>query len=222
MDRACVLIVEDDVALADALARALGRGYETLVAHRGVEALRLAAEHHVDLILLDLNLPDLDGIEVAERLADHPADIVMLTARSDVPSRVRGLYAGAADYVSKPFDMDELLARVFARLRGHSRPAVVRWGPLEYSLEDRACTVDGVAVELTATELELLGLLLEHQGRVFARTTLEERLYADERPVSNALEALVSRLRKKLADAGADGVIDTVRGLGYVVRPHAP
>ena len=146
----------------------------------------------------------------------------MLTARSDVPSRVRGLYAGADDYVSKPFDMDELLARVFARLRGRSQPTVVRWGPIAYALEDRSCTVDGVGVELTATELELLGLLLEHQGRVFTRATLEERLYAHERPLSNALEALVSRLRKKLADAGADGVIDTVRGLGYVVRPHVP
>jgi len=217
MLRPKVLIVEDDVALAEALARAIGREYETVVAHTGGDALA-AARDDVDLILLDLNLPDMDGIDVAQQLAAHAADIVMLTARSDVASRVRGLYAGADDYVSKPFAMDELLARIFARLRGRTRAAGFRHGSLALDVEGRACTVAGVAVALTAQEFELLHALLERQGRVFVKGELEGRLFADAPPASNALEVVVSRLRKKLAEAGAEGVIDTVRGLGYVVR----
>jgi DNA-binding response OmpR family regulator len=217
MQRAKVLIVEDDVGLAEALARAIGREHETVVAHTGGDALALARDD-VDLILLDLNLPDMDGIDVAQRLAGHAADIVMVTARSDVASRVRGLYAGADDYVSKPFAMDELLARIFARLRGRSRSTGLRHGSLELDAEGRVCTVDGVAVPLTGQEFELLLALLERQGRVFAKGELEGRLFAGAPLASNALEVVVSRLRKKLAEAGADGVIDTVRGLGYVVR----
>lgn len=221
MQRPKVLIVEDDVALAEALALAIGRTYDTEVAHTGGDALALAGAD-VDLILLDLNLPDMDGIDVAQQLVGHDADIVMLTARSDVASRVRGLYAGADDYVSKPFAMDELLARIFARLRGRSRTADIRHGSLALDVEGRACTVAGVAVPLTAQEFELLHALLERQGRVFAKGELEARLFADASPASNALEVVVSRLRKKLADAGAEGVIDTVRGLGYVVRASPP
>lgn len=217
MQRPKVLIVEDDVALAEALARAIGREYDAVVAHTGGEALALARDD-VDLILLDLNLPDMDGIDVAQQLAAHAADIVMLTARSDVASRVRGLYAGADDYVSKPFAMDELLARIFARLRRRSRATGVGHGSLVLDVEGRACTVGGVAVPLTAQEFELLHALLERQGRVFAKGELEDHLFADAAPASNALEVVVSRLRKKLAEAGAPGVIDTVRGLGYVVR----
>ncbi len=221
MQRPKVLIVEDDVALAEALARAIGHTYDTAVAHTGGDALALAGAD-VDLILLDLNLPDMDGIDVAQQLAGHDADIVMLTARSDVASRVRGLYAGADDYVSKPFAMDELLARIFARLRGRSRTADVRHGSLALDVEGRACTVAGVAVPLTPQEFELLHALLERQGRVFAKGELEGRLFAGTVLASNALEVVVSRLRKKLADAGAEGVIDTVRGLGYVVRASPP
>lgn len=217
MQRLKVLIVEDDVALAEALARAIGHAYDTVVAHTGIDALALARDD-VDLILLDLNLPDMDGIDVAQQLAAHAADIVMLTARSDVASRVRGLYAGADDYVSKPFAMDELLARIFARLRRRARTADVRHGSLVLDVEGRACTVAGVAVPLTAQEFELLHALLARQGRVFVKGELEEHLFADALPASNALEVLVSRLRKKLAEAGAPGVIDTVRGLGYLVR----
>ena len=217
MQRPKVLIVEDDVALAEALARAVGREYDTVVAHTGGDALALARDD-VDLILLDLNLPDMDGIDVAEQLRAHAADLIMLTARSDVASRVRGLYAGADDYVSKPFAMDELLARIFARLRGRTSAADVRHGSLVLDVEGHTCTVAGHAVALTAQEFELLHALLERQGRVFARAELERRLFADAPPASNALEVVVSRLRKKLAQAGAEGVIDTVRGLGYVVR----
>ena len=217
MQRAKVLIVEDDVGWAEALARAIGREYDTAVAHTGGEALALARDG-IDLILLDLNLPDMDGIDVAQQLVAHAADIVMLTARSDVASRVRGLYAGADDYVSKPFAMDELLARIFARLRRRARATGVRHGSLELDAEGRSCTFAGARVPLTAQEFDLLHVLLERQGRVFGRGELERRLFADAPLASNALEVVMSRLRKKLADSGARGVIDTVRGVGYVVR----
>jgi DNA-binding response OmpR family regulator len=218
MDPARILIVEDDPALAAALAEELGRAYEVAVVHGGRDALARAARERFDLVLLDLNLPDIDGLEVAEALADGDAEIVMLTARGDVASRVQGLYAGASDYLAKPFDMPELVARVYARLRARSQGRVHRWGPLELSAGEGVCRVDGRPVELTAQERTLLELLLANQGRVYGKATLEERLYPLAPPASNALEALVSRLRKKLAAAGAEGVIRTIRGLGYVVR----
>lgn len=218
MERERILIVEDDLRLADALQRELGRGYDTVVVNSGREALFRAETERFDLIVLDLGLPDLDGLEVAEQLAGNDADILMLTARSDVASRVRGLYAGAADYVPKPFDMQELLARVYARLRTRAREATSEWGPLTLSTAERSCRVDGDHLDLSAQEFQLLALLVENQGRVFSRTTLEERLYPQEPPASNAIEVLVSRLRRKLAGAGVADAIQTVRGLGYVVR----
>ncbi len=218
MHRASVLIVEDDVRLADVLASELGRGYDTAVAHSGEQALLLVATRRFDLVLLDLNLPDMDGIAVAEQLEGNVADVIMLTSRSDVASRVRGLYAGAADYVSKPFDMEELLARVYARIRARSRAGLHRWGALTLSTTDRGCHVDGDRVDLSAQEYHLLQLMVENPGRVFSKDTLEDRLYPEETLASNAVEALVSRVRKKLAAAGLARMIETIRGLGYVVR----
>jgi DNA-binding response OmpR family regulator len=216
-----VLIVEDDPRLAEVLACELGRGYDTVVAHTGRDALFLAETERFALVLLDLSLPDMDGLDVAEQLEGNPADILMLTARSDLASRVRGLYAGAADYISKPFQMEELLARVFARIRARerARAEVVQWGGLTLSTVDRTCRVDGAWLELTAHEYHLLALLLENQGRVFTKDTLIERLYDGADAGPNAVEATVSRVRRKLAAAGAGSVVETVRGLGYLVRP---
>jgi DNA-binding response OmpR family regulator len=220
--RGRILIVEDDERLADALARELARAYETVVVDTGKAALLMAETQRFDLVLLDLNLPDMDGIDVATQLETNPAEVIMLTARSDVASRVRGLYAGAADYVSKPFDMEELLARIYARMRTRIPSGQVQWGPLELSLVDRSCFVDGERVELSAQEYHLLALMLAHPDRVFSKPTLEERLYADQKLDSNAIEVLVSRVRKKLATAGLDRMIETIRGLGYVVRGEGP
>lgn len=223
VDRARILIVEDDPMLLDALSDALSRSYDTLRATTGGEALDLAEREHIDLLVLDLNLPDMDGLDVARRLAGDtgaPFGILMLTARADVSNRVAGLYAGASDYVAKPFDMDELLARVHAQLRRTAAAATVTWSGLALSLADHVCTVDGVEVTLSSSEARLLALLLTQQGRVFSRAELEAQLYRSEAPASNAIEVLVSRLRSRLADAGVKGVVETVRGLGYVVRPH--
>lgn len=225
VDRPRILIVEDDPKLLDALDDALSSSYATLRATTGSEALDVAAREHIDLLVLDLNLPDMDGLDVARRLsggAGAPFGILMLTARADVANRVAGLYAGASDYVAKPFDMDELLARVHAQLRRNAAATTVAWHGLVMSLADHACSVDGVDVPLSASEAKLLALMLTNQGRVFSRLELEAQLYRNEPPASNAIEAHVSRLRSRLADAGLRGVVETVRGFGYVVRPQRP
>ena len=213
-----ILVVEDDRNLGTVLVRELGRAYQVEWVEAGLEALERARNETYDLIILDLNLPDVDGIFVAEQLAGGPAGIVMLTARADVRSRVEGLYAGAADYVSKPFDMQELLARVYAQLRQRTQEGVYRAGSIELNMDERTCHVEGELVPLSAQEFRLLALLMESRGRVFSKNTLEDRLYDVEGPASNAIEALVSRVRAKLSDAGVDDAIETLRGLGYVIR----
>ena len=218
MDRKRILIVEDDRALAQVLEDELQRAYDTCVAHTGRQALVLAASEPFDLVVLDLNLPDMDGIEVAEQLQRTAVRILMLTARADVQSRVIGLYAGASDYVAKPFDMHELLARIYAQLRRPGASEGYAWGPIVVSERERACLIDGQPLPLTRREFELLTLLLANTGRVYTRATLEERLYDHDGPGSNALEVLVSRLRSKLAASGVERVVETVRGVGYVVR----
>ena len=222
VERERILIVEDDPQLARALEAELLRVYDAVVVATGREALTRAETEAFDLILPDLGLPDMDGLDVAAELKDNPASILMLTARADVRSRVAGLYIGADDYLAKPFDMQELLARVYAQMRRRARPDVYTAGPLSLSLVDRTCTVDGRLLELTAHEFNLLALFLANQGRVFSKHTIEDRLYKESTPTSNAVEALVSRLRGKLADAGVTDLIETVRGLGYVTREREP
>ena len=221
LDRERILIVEDDQGLAAALDTELRRAYETEVAHTGHGALAAFAERPFDLVVLDLNLPDMDGIKVAEQLREHDTTILMLTARADVHSRVVGLYAGASDYMAKPFDMQELLARVYAQLRRRGRERVLTLGPIALSLADQVCTVNGEELPLTALEFRLLTILMGNLGRVFPKATIEERLYEDRVPSSNAVEVLVSRLRAKLEATGVGDVIVNVRGLGYVVRDPA-
>ncbi len=218
MDRERILIVEDDQGLAAALDAELRRAYETEVAHTGGAALAAFVKRPFDLVVLDLNLPDMDGLAVAEQLREHDTTILMLTARADVHSRVVGLYAGASDYMAKPFDMQELLARVYAQLRRRGRDRIVTVGPLALSLADQVCTVNGEEVSLTALEFRLLTILMGHPGRVFPKAAIEERLYEERVPNSNAVEVLVSRVRAKLEETGVGGVIVNVRGLGYVIR----
>lgn len=216
-----ILVIEDDAELLGLLREQL-----SLVGHRvegvvtGGEGLFLAEEEPFDLIVLDLNLPDMDGIEIAERLQGGAGPpILMLTARGDVDSRVNGLYAGASDYVTKPFSVPELVARIHARLRERGehgeRP---RYGDLELFPEASAVRVGADELQLPEREFELLRLFVENQGRVFSREDLEHRLYGDRMPGSNTVEVFVHNLRKKLAGLGVDGVIRTVRGKGYLLR----
>ncbi|AEB12675.1 response regulator transcription factor [Marinithermus hydrothermalis] len=216
-----LLIVEDDPRLARLLVNELAAaGYAPSAVHTGSDALAKLEEEAFELVILDLNLPDLDGLEVAHRVAGQKdTSILMLTARGDVESRVQGLYAGASDYVTKPFSLKELLARVHARLRERKRHEdVIRVGTLELDRVKRQCRVDGAVVPLTAREYALLELLLVNRGRIFSKEELEDRLYGMDLPASNTIEVFISNLRRKLAARGVQGLITTVRGMGYVVR----
>lgn len=216
-----ILVVEDDKRLAKLLEQELGHeGYQVEAVHTGTDAL-LRGEDDFALIILDLNLPDIDGIEVAERFKGRAeASILMLTARGDVASRVEGLYAGASDYLTKPFSVQELLARVHVRLRERLKAAdTLVYDELELDLQRRQCSVKGAALDLTAQEFRLLELLLSAQGRIFSKEDLEDRLYGvDALPGSNTIEVFISNVRKKLMQAGLKDLIRTVRGMGYVIR----
>lgn len=219
--KARILVVEDDLKLAQLLVSELGQAdYKVVAVHTGTDALVQTESGRFDLVILDLNLPDLDGIEVAERLTrGAPANILMLTARGDVKSRVEGLYAGASDYLTKPFSVQELLARVHVRLRSRQADLqVIEYGALSLEPQSGSCYANGELLALTAQEFKVLLLLLEQRGRIFSKEGLEERLYDGGLPGSNTIEVFISNLRKKLAAAGVEGLIQTVRGLGYVVR----
>lgn len=219
--KANILIVEDDKRLAQLLSQELGfEGHTTLSVHTGAEALLHAEDQDFDLVILDLNLPDMDGIEVAERVGKRSeSSILMLTARGDVGSRVEGLYAGASDYMTKPFSLQELMARVHVRLREREAPTqTLQHKNVTLDLAGKSCYVDEDYVSLTAQEFKLLELLLKNQGRVYAREELERKLYAGATPGSNTVEVFMSNLRKKLSHAGALKLISTVRGMGYMIQ----
>ena len=216
-----ILVVEDDAPLRAMLEQELvADGYDVRAVGSVADGLFHAEEEAFDLMILDLNLPDGDGIEVAERLGpDADVPIVMLTARGDLDSRLRGLYAGAADYVTKPFSLPELRARIHVRLRERRGDARPRYGTLSLDLD--AGLVHGPAgdARVPGREGELLRLFLEHPGRVFGREDLERRLYGlEERPASNSIQVFVHHLRRKLAEVGSDARIRTVRGKGYLFR----
>lgn len=189
--------------------------------HVGAEALSQAQTDDFDLIVLDLNLPDMDGIEVARRLHGRVrASILMLTARGDVGSRVEGLYAGASDYLTKPFSLQELLARIHVRLReSMGSNKVLEYKAVELDLNAKTCRVNDRQITLTAQEFKLLELLLKDQGRIYSKDDLEHKLYkGDYSPGSNTIEVFVSNVRRKLAAAGVDNIISTVRGMGYMIQ----
>lgn len=219
---ASILVVEDDLRLATLLKQELSHdGHRVAVVHNGTDALLRGIDGTFDLIILDLNLPDIDGLEVASRLrADLEVSILMLTARGDVSSRVEGLYAGASDYLTKPFSVQELRARVHVRLREKAKPAeMLTYETLTLEPAAGHCAVAGKTLPLTSLEFRLLELFLTHKGRIFSKEDLEDRLYGAERlPGSNTVEVFVSNLRRKLTAADLQGMIQTVRGMGYVVR----
>lgn len=216
-----ILVVEDDAGLRTLLEQELARvGHDVRAVGTAGEGLYRAEEESYDLMLLDLNLPDGDGLEVAETLRGRrDVPIVMLTARADVDSRVEGLYAGAADYVAKPFSLPELLARIHVRLRERAGPARPAYEDLE--LDPGASLAVGPAGEEVLPELEftLLRLLVEHPGRLFPREEVERRLYPDDgTPGSNTVEVFVHHLRRRLERLGVEPRIRTVRGKGYMLR----
>lgn len=235
-----VLIVEDDQGLRESLATVLAyQGPNVIEAGSAEEAITVLAEHDVDAIVLDVNLPGDDGLDLLRRLraAGDNRQVLLLTARQGVSDRVAGLDAGADDYLPKPFALDELLARVRALLRragaatDGSSPAAgsrataasperLTLGLVTVEPVARRVLVADEVIELTKLEYDLLELLVRHQDQVLPRTLIHERVWGyDEQYASNTLEVLISSLRRKLEGTGAARVVHTVRGVGYVARP---
>jgi two-component system response regulator MprA len=219
-----VVVVDDDEALRGAVRRALRlEGFDVEVAGDGAEALAQLAGLSADLLVLDVLMPVLDGVTVCRRLreAGDRTPILMLTARDAVSDRVAGLEAGADDYLTKPFALEELLARVKALLR-RSYPehdGVLRVGDLELNPRTRQVTRGDRAVELTRTEFALLELLMRNSDVVLTRDVIWERVWGfDDSGRSNTLDVYVGYLRRKTEAGGESRVIHTVRGVGFVLR----
>ncbi len=220
-----VLIVDDDRSLREALRRALVLGgYDTVSAANGREALAQAADSAPDALVLDIGLPDVDGLEVCRRLREdgNRVPVLMLTARDAIEDRIDGLDAGADDYLVKPFDVGELKARLRALLRrrgGEEGPGALSFLELQLDPIRHGVIVGEEFVELTRTEYQLLELLMRNPRRVLPHDLIYDRVWGyDFGPASNALRVYVGYLRRKLQDAGARPLLHTVRGVGYVLR----
>lgn len=212
-----VLVAEDEPSLAGQLSEALkGAGYAVDLAEDGEDAHHLGDTEPYDAIVLDLGLPVMDGVSVLRkwRADGRRIPVLILTARDSWSEKVAGLDAGADDYVTKPFEMEEVLARLRALIRraaGHAA-AALECGPVRLDTRTSRVWVEGTPVKLTAQEFKLLSYLMHHQGEVISRTRLTEHIYdQDFDRDSNTIEVFVNRIRKKLGV----NVIHTVRGLGY-------
>ena len=211
-----IAIVDDDVYIGDMLEELLRReGYGVLRAYSGTEALMLLEDRRPDLILLDLMLPGLNGEEVLPNLTGIP--VIVLSARAAVEDKVDLLQGGAADYLTKPFDTRELLARIAVQLRQQSRQdGILRYRGIALAPETREATVDGGAVRLTRTEYGILKLLMQNPRQVITKSQLLEQLSMDTPDcVESSLKVHVSNLRRKLREAGAGEVIEAVWGIGF-------
>ena len=216
-----ILVIEDEPRILGFLARGLeGEGFSVDCAQTGAQALRRALHAAYDLVLLDLLLPGVDGLSILRELNRTRPElpVVIVSARSDLPTKLRGFGLGAADYVSKPFSFDELLARIRVQLR---RPAngddghVVRAGGLALDLARREVQLGHVTAQLSDREFRVLHHLVEHQGEVISRERLLSEVWGFHfDPRSNVVEVCIRRLRKKL---GADAPIETIRHAGYRV-----
>jgi two-component system OmpR family response regulator len=217
-----ILVAEDDTILADGLAHSLrSLGHAVDCTTTGAEADRALSDEEYDFVVLDIELPLLDGFEVLRRLRKRKASVpvLVLTARDSVHDRIHGLDIGADDYLIKPFEMGELEARIRAlarRARGIAENEITL-GRLVIDLKGRRALIDGAPVELSARELAVLEILAARAGRVVSKDALMNSLYEWEQDVSpNAIEIHVHRVRKKLMDSGI--VIRTIRGLGYLLE----
>jgi two-component system response regulator MprA len=224
-----LLVVEDDTGLRDVLRRALSlAGYEVRLSGDGAEALAQVSRSVPDAVVLDVGLPDIDGLEVCRMLRreGNRVPVLMLTARDAVSDRIDGLDAGADDYLVKPFDIDELKARLRAllrRARGDSElDGALSFGELRLDPARHGVSVGEQFIELTRTEYQLLELMMLNPRRVLPHSVIYDRVWGyDFGPSSNALRVYIGYLRRKLEDAGAPPVIHTVRGVGYALRESA-
>ncbi len=215
-----LLLVEDDRQLGDGIRAGLVlEGYTVDWAENGGSAEEALKSEHFDLVVLDLGLPHRSGIEILQslRARGNTTPVLVLTARDTVADRIKGLDSGGDDYMTKPFDLDELNARIRALLRrsaGHASP-VMQYGTIAIDPAAHTVTQDGKPVEISPREFAILRTLLSNAGRVLSRSRLEEALYGWETDIeSNAVEVHIHHLRKKLGSS----LIRTVRGVGYVVN----
>lgn len=220
-----ILVIEDELQLARHVTHALTRhGHEAVARHDGAEGLKAALDNPPDLIVLDLNLPTLDGFLVLARLrqAKSSARVLILTARGEVEHRVKGLKAGADDYLAKPFSMEELVARVEALGRRAATPTaadLLEVADLHMDVQHRRVTRAGKPIALSPREFDVLQVLMQEPGRVFSRTELCERVWQrDHEYDTRTVEIFITRLRKKVEAGFAVPIIHTVRSVGYSVR----
>jgi two-component system response regulator MprA len=220
-----ILIIEDDLAILKVLQRSLAyEGYTVDIATGGRTGLNLARDHHPDLVILDWMLPGMDGLEVCRRLRMQGGlPILMLTAKDTIQDRVQGLDAGADDYIVKPFNLDELTARIRALLRRTQteRNQVYQFADLTMDTTSRQVTRGKRQVPLTAKEYELLELFLRHPRQVLTREVIFDRVWGyDFGGESNVLEVYIRYLRQKLEAEDEPRLIHTVRSVGYVLREN--
>ena len=218
-------MVDDDRSLRDAVRRALTlAGYDVDVAGGGQHGLTRIAAGNPDAVVLDVGMPDIDGLEVCRRLrgGGNRVPILMLTARDAIEDRIDGLDAGADDYLVKPFDVGELKARLRALMRrsgAAEEPDEMAFGDVRLDTDRHGASVNGQFIELTRTEFQLLELLMRNPRRVLPHSVIYDRVWGyDFGPESNALRVYIGYLRRKLEDAGTPRLIHTVRGVGYVLR----
>ena len=215
-----ILIVEDEEALSDPLAYLLGReGFTPVVVDNGLQAVPTFEREGADLVLLDVMLPGQSGLEVCKQLrAVSSVPIIMLTAKSDTEDVVKGLEAGADDYIAKPFKHIELLARIRTRLRPReSRQLVVRIGDTVMDMDGRTVTYNGTEIPMTPLEFDLLAALVRRPGQALSRQELLEIVWGYSDVSDSLVNVHVQRLRAKFSELGAQQVIQTVRGVGYKV-----
>ena len=213
-----IAVIDDDIPIGDMLTEVLSReGYAVLRAYSGTEALYLLSQKKTDLVLLDLMLPGLSGEEVLPHIKDIP--VIILSAKADVQDKVELLLGGAADYITKPFDTRELLARIAVQLRKPKTPGdknILLTGDLALDPESLSLTVQGQPVKLTRTEFAILKLLMQNPNQVISKSVLLDRISADTPDCTErSLKQHISNLRKKMQDISGVDYIETVWGIGF-------
>ncbi len=228
--RSTILIIDDDEKIISMLRRGLAfEGYEVLTASNGAEGLKQMLENDPALMVLDVMMPQVDGFEVCRRVreAGSSVPILMLTAKDEVENRVKGLDAGADDYLVKPFALEEMLARVRALLRRKpeseaSTSTRLAFEDLTIDPDAREVTRDGKRLELTAKEFELLHLFMQNPKRVLSRDLIMDKIWGyDYSGESNVLEVYIAMLRQKTEEHGGIRLIQTIRGAGYILRNNS-
>lgn len=221
-----VLVVEDEKSIAGFIQKGLEeQGFRVEVCHDGDEGFERATTQSYDAIVLDIMLPGRDGLSILSNLRQrrNAVPVVLLTARSELGERLEGLNLGADDYLTKPFYVEELVARLHAvTRRGGERLSLLQVGGLTVNLITREVSVDGVPVDLTAREFTLMEYLMRSPGRVYTRTQILEHVWGyDFDPATNLVDVHIQRLRKKLYEKDRERFIETARGVGYRFRKDA-